>query len=68
MRIRDGNTSDPGWKKSDPVIRDKHSGSGIMRKTFAVSASICQYFRTAIRSGHNQDKMVPKIRKNKKLS
>jgi hypothetical protein len=27
MRIRDGNNSDPGWKKLGSGIRDKHPGS-----------------------------------------
>jgi hypothetical protein len=32
MRIRDGDSSDPGWKKSR--IRDKHPGSATLRTTF----------------------------------
>ena len=30
MRIRDGDSSDPGWKKVGSGIRDKHSGSATL--------------------------------------
>jgi hypothetical protein len=32
MRIRDGNNSDPGWKKVGSGIRDKHPGSATLQK------------------------------------
>jgi hypothetical protein len=30
MRIRDGDSSDPGWKKVGSGIRDKHPGSATL--------------------------------------
>ncbi len=33
MRIRDGDSSDPGWKKVGSGIRDKHPGSATLMKT-----------------------------------
>ncbi len=34
MRIRDGDSSDPGWKKVKSGIRDKHPGSATLRKIY----------------------------------
>jgi hypothetical protein len=33
MRIRDGDSSDPGWKKVGSGIRDKHPGSATLVNT-----------------------------------
>jgi hypothetical protein len=32
LRIRDGDSSDPGWEKVGSGIRDKHPGTGIRDK------------------------------------
>jgi hypothetical protein len=40
MRIRDGNNSDPGWKKYESGIRDKHPGSATLKDSVSNTISI----------------------------
>jgi hypothetical protein len=51
MRIRDGDSSDPGWKEVGSGIRDKHPGSATLIlfnpviRSFTVGAPVRQKIR-----------------------
>jgi hypothetical protein len=46
MRIRDGDSSDPGWKKVGSGIRDKHPGSATLPDSRGFYTNLDQRIRT----------------------
>jgi hypothetical protein len=38
--IRDGDSSDPGWKKVGSGIRDKHPGSATLKELFLIGKEL----------------------------